>query len=454
MSGNYCFIADLSTLQIAQARAAKIKLFDYWLGTSHGVLVSENAANQLIDCLSLRVIQRTATAEAGVSILVVKSTVLTPPAAPAATPTATGKIIRFDTNSWPWYISTKPVREILRKTLLPVIPQQKIQVSYPGGAKKHSTAANIFHVRIFATPQLPAKISPLGKRASVWWGRNIGTDRSLMFTPSGCGVAIVDPKSGLTAAELVQGNNLYICLDLSGGPDELFVLEQICIAAAATLAGQTIPCVPPAPEPTTDRDLYIALCQKWRQQTTHAVRHHADELRLRVNLLQEQLTQAVRELTRVEQAEIDQHITEQERQKNFGIEYDRLLAIDQVESVTVGDDVITVFTKVLCCTDPRTDVTHEIGKFRIEIYPSGRNDGVRWFNLTRQVTGWQYSQQAPHIWNDGRACLGNMAEIIPELVGRRDFVPLATMAIAFVESVNTADRAGSSISNWPVAKRS
>ena len=58
---------------------------------------------------------------------------------------------------------------------------------------------------------------------------------------------------------------------------------------------------------------------------------------------------------------------------------------------------------------------------------------------------------APHVFHNGRPCLGNMTEVIPELVANYEFAALAMVAIQFIESVNVNDSAGMHINKWPVA---
>jgi len=474
MSGRCFFIGSLSSSQIALARASGIDLLDYTIEQTHGVLFAERLLQPLLHCLSLTAFNQADTRYDGIVSLMVKPTAAATALLPATNgESVTGKTVRFDYRLCPSKIRSfnEEIRDIVRRVLLPAIRQREIMISYPCGSRKVSTAQHCFHVRIHATAMTTMQIGswyrPKNTANFSWWGQDLPAEgRQPMFQPSGQGIQIVDPVTGEIAAELINGTDLYVLFDLFRGrwdisvrPEELIVFERLCLSAAAAITSKQITT---AADPTltqtdgtpaqTDRERYVALCQKWREQTKHAVRHHAEELRLRVNKLQEQLTMAVREFVRAEQRQIDEQITEHEHCENFGLEYDRLLALEQVTKVEVKDDLIAVYTKPLCCTDPRTDTVHEIGKFRIEIYPSGRDDGIRWFNLTRQVNAWSSEQQAPHIWRDGKACLGNMADVIPQLLGKREFALLATMAIAFVESVNVNDRAGQYVGRWPKAK--
>lgn len=134
--------------------------------------------------------------------------------------------------------------------------------------------------------------------------------------------------------------------------------------------------------------------------------------------------------------------------EKIGQEYDKLVSLPKVQRVEVAGGVIKVFTNTLFCTDDRDNVEHELGEFRIEIYITGAKDGVRWFNLTRQVGG----HHAPHVRGDGSACLGTAATGFAEFLASQEYAIVALYAINFVESANTSDDWGETISKWPVAK--
>jgi len=132
--------------------------------------------------------------------------------------------------------------------------------------------------------------------------------------------------------------------------------------------------------------------------------------------------------------------------QHLELECERIRALANVREVMLTKKKILVFTDTVYCTDPRNNLVHKIGRFRIEI---PLFEGViRWFNLERQVNGFQ----APHVKSTGNACLGNMKDLLPQLIGKREFAVATTMAIAFVESVNVNDGWGKHIDLWPVAE--
>lgn len=146
-------------------------------------------------------------------------------------------------------------------------------------------------------------------------------------------------------------------------------------------------------------------------------------------------------------------LEEQEKKgvEAYSAEFDKLLSIPHVLDVDIVGTRIRVFTDTLYCDDPRSKKRHELGKFRIEI-SLGDAPLVSWFNLTRQVVAFSgRKMQAPHVYPDGHACLGNMEEVFPSMIAAYEFSAAAQVAVAFLQQVNVEDQAGSYISRWPEA---
>ena len=138
-------------------------------------------------------------------------------------------------------------------------------------------------------------------------------------------------------------------------------------------------------------------------------------------------------------------------QEVLGEEFDRLMDLASVVAVEVVPGQLKVTTTVLYCRHPVTGSLHEIGAFDILIPTEGGD--IRWLNRTRQVTGYSTSMQAPHVFADGTACLGNVKDLFPRLIAQRDFSSALQVAIAFVEAVNVNDSAGQFIDRWPLVKQ-
>lgn len=158
----------------------------------------------------------------------------------------------------------------------------------------------------------------------------------------------------------------------------------------------------------------------WRQLSDSTLESELEALRLR--------TQAAQEL---------------------GREYDSLCQVHKVRSVTVADDHIEVYTDTLLCNDPATGAVYEMGRFKIKI-PFSSSGDVVWKNQTRQVNGYADKMMALHIYENGKACLGNTKPWFKQLIGERKFADAAKLAILFVETVNPEDtRTYKHIGKWP-----
>jgi len=179
------------------------------------------------------------------------------------------------------------------------------------------------------------------------------------------------------------------------------------------------------------------------------LRQSVDESKAEVESMQKKLeTTAHHQQEHCERLELISGDNKKE-QKRFGDEFDKLRSLPKVVDIEVTREEITVWTEVLFCTDPRTDLVHEIGEFKIAICFGCR---PLWFNKSRQVSGYYPGMNGPHIHGNGEACLGNMVDAVAEMVANQEYFVLVTFAIQFVESVNTNDSYGKFIDNWPLKK--
>lgn len=200
------------------------------------------------------------------------------------------------------------------------------------------------------------------------------------------------------------------------------------------------------------RKEYITLCaQRIRKEIERAERS-IKQARAKVESLQNQLVKAIRKAQAAErQYEIlsDASISAEEQ---LGKEFDSILALPQVRDVEINDDTLTIVTDTLYCLNPETNKYHEIGAFHIVIGAEEDNHYIRWHNQTRSVDAMRDDMQAPHVFADGHACLGNLDEILPDLIARWELAIATQLAIQFIETVNVDDSAGRYIHRWPEAR--
>lgn len=135
----------------------------------------------------------------------------------------------------------------------------------------------------------------------------------------------------------------------------------------------------------------------------------------------------------------------------LGREFNALIKTAKVSSVAVRPGTISVWTESLFCPCPKTKLKHEIGKFRIDIHLDGRADGVRWFNLSRQVDACNQAQQGPKVLRSGRACFSELKEAFPDLIAELKLSVLVQLAIEFIEQIDGDEPTASFLNLWPEA---
>ncbi len=94
---------------------------------------------------------------------------------------------------------------------------------------------------------------------------------------------------------------------------------------------------------------------------------------------------------------------------------------------------------------------HLIGKFEIDISLTALGR-IRFRNTTNPVTLDGATINAPHVNSEGQPCLGNISDILPELIGKRDFATAVQLAIAYLQTANTEDPWGRRVNLWPVVE--
>ncbi len=438
---NYFLV--LNEDQKNKIQETEVEFCDLNIDGHAGVVVDEENINPALQAIGMVVVAETGTTLEGivkVELRSIETEILSQSAE------SRGKV---EVESWNGYQKDE-FKKLVSDILVPVV-QTDIILSVPHGSQVNPVSGDKFYIRIWSGAgkkndfKAPQKI----------WGYDVAC-RDAGFKPTGKGVAIVDIETGWAVAELVK-NNLYIHHDAchSGKKSEVEIFRLLLkeVVVELTLS----------PEEKAERqrklaeerrrrsrEQYIQECSKRLKKTLEGTRKKIADGEREVEELQRQLVRRIRELAGARR-KLEQLTSCQSGElERYGKEFDKLLEVPKVRDVQVASGVIKVFTDTLYCTDPRSGRLHEIGAFLIEIYTD--NGDIRWYNLTRQVDGYDWGKsQAPHINGKGKACLGTMTEIVPELVANYEFAALTMVAIQFVESVNTDDAAGKYIDRWPLA---
>ncbi|MDP1690149.1 MAG: hypothetical protein Q8L52_03040 [bacterium] len=314
------------------------------------------------------------------------------------------------------------------------------------------------HIRIWSSAE---ELSADGYTQPTLFGAPLKwDDRKKIIKPSGNGGVLLTDDEGNQVGK-VMGDTIYIHYPLTDsyanlkwdgkGPEALFrrILEEVVYQKTATEKQKAARARAIAEKyRARSREMYVVACNGRSDRMLIQSRKIIDKNPGKVREYQQAIVKLIHESQDAERALRQIEGSRAEAATAYAQEFDRLFEVPKIRNVQVNDSVVKVFTDTLYCVDPRTEKRHEIGAFLIEMNLDGT---IHWFNLSRKVDGYERGMHAPHIFANGTACLGNMAEVIPELVANYEFAALAMVCIQFVESVNVDDAGGKYINKWPVA---
>jgi hypothetical protein len=189
------------------------------------------------------------------------------------------------------------------------------------------------------------------------------------------------------------------------------------------------------------RDTYIRMCSRRIDDTKRRAETELRNAEHLVESLSAQCVEAIRirDLNRVVAAKM----TELGLNNSYGVEYDNLFKVPNVESIRLQEDCMTIFTKTLFSLCLKDGTRRSFGKFKITITPNK----LDMENMTRKVIMLDH----PHQYGPGRFCWGNITSMITQLQGAYEYATLANVVIDFLQSVHEDDTFGSRVVKWPVA---
>lgn len=351
--------------------------------------------------------------------------------------------------TWDGALSSKRFTEIIQDNLSPFLLKRDIDVFVPHNKTQMWNRDNKnFQIYIWS--------SYVDKKSITTPEKIFGITvdcKDPAFSPGNKGIVIKDGYYAV--AELIDNRALYIHHDLI---HENTYNAEILSAEILRLAGERLSLSKDerefALQIIRERDFkrFVEVCQNRQISTLKDLEKELSEAEESITKHREGLVESIRnrdwtlkqlEFERNHNLEDAEHIIK---------EYEALLSIPKIKRLRMKGTSLEVFTNILYCEDPRTNLVHEIGEFKITI-PIDGDGSILWHNLSRQVDAHSAGQMAPHIWSSGKACEGNMEETFIELISRYEISVLAMLAIEFVESVNTSDSAGQHINKWPVASK-
>jgi hypothetical protein len=436
------FFPDVSPGKKQRLQEAQVAFCDLEIDGSSGIVLDEPELTKALEVLGASVASEGATSYEGIFKIILWSE--TPSSAVAVQPkVSVGKWYSADGKSPDEFV------RVVEDILLPVVGRDIVMTNADREPRVPVPDDGKFHLFV-GYGQRTGKNTP-----NTIFGVKTGAYTEL--APEGDGSVITEPQEGRMAVLQYKGNAAWVLVNIAhhGGQGyEHIVFRHILEEFVAEISL--------SPEERekrkkrlaearrkASREAYVKECSARFEKTVASTVQAISDGKNEIVRLQQALVRKIREVQGAERKLEQLSACKGGELEKYGQEFDKLLALPKVRDMQVADGVVKVFTDTLYCTDPRSGKRHEIGAFRIEINTSGANDGVRWFNLTRRVDGYERGMQAPHVFPQGRACLGNTAEVFPELIANYEFAAAAMVAIQFVESVNVDDSAGKYINRWP-----
>lgn len=335
--------------------------------------------------------------------------------------------------------------KLIREILTPVI-NRNVTICVP-----HNTTAELnedesrFVIHIWASPEQDydydsdESFDP----PSVLWGTELPITHSMDNKLWSEGTEICAPESTKPIAAFDTGN-LFVYADLChrSSKSELTIFEQILKAVAIQYKATKV--VVTSEEA---RDDYVKMVCKRKEAKEKEYRDSLTETQRELKESNTRIVELIRDERRILK---DMSILESDDDFNkdrFIAEYDRLMSNPLIKRIKMSTRGITAYTNVLNVTDPRTGIEHELGE--MSIYIDVQRYNVVTKNLTRQVVGLNSGMHGPHVFPDGRMCLGNMEEVIPKLIATYQLADTIEMLLAILQTVNVDDPAGRKVNCWP-----
>jgi len=344
-----------------------------------------------------------------------------------------------------------PFRLAAEEVLLPAMQRRILIYGYRDAENPVSVPSPDFHIHIWSSSKGGCEDGK-NNRCATAFGLSMDDPTAKdwnWFAPSGEGVPINNPDNGRPIAELI-GDHLYIFPPFSNNRIKMGaeIFRKILEATVEHLIVDPVERKRMLQEQT--RATFVNTCNVVASEFERTVSSIKEREAMLVSgkrsLLQasQGLQAAKQDLRRICCSTSKQEVL-------LGREFDNILQIPEVVRVKVENGQIEVFTDTIYCRDPRSEKWHELGKFRIVVSFTGEFP-VYFFNQTRKVTGYQSGMSAPHVFSEGKPCLGDAKETFYELRKKFELSTLVMYAIEFLKSVNVRDGAGQHIDQWPLAK--
>jgi ribosomal protein L40E len=131
-------------------------------------------------------------------------------------------------------------------------------------------------------------------------------------------------------------------------------------------------------------------------------------------------------------------------------EFNAMKANPKILNVRIeNEDVVTFETPQIFAYDQHGN-RYALNRYKVKM--NFKNGSVRYFGLDPSLCKngcWTQEDPHPHVnGGSGEPCLGSIASTMAQLISDKEIYALSTIAINYLESVNTDDYAGKKVKNW------
>ena len=342
--------------------------------------------------------------------------------------------------------------KILKNTLVPVI-NRDIVIDVPHGeygCVAHNTVETVFKVHVWGSPEPRNGDEEAYNPPRTLWGHRLPTGDRMSAGLWTEGVNVISPESPADKPiACFDEGNLYIYADLchTDSTPEVHIFGEIIKFVAANYAAAK----GRVDDPVVMRNNYVNLVEKRKALQVREFTNELESVRSHLHDLNRDVVVQIREEKRILKDLSALDNDDAFNIERFASEYDRLVANPLIKSVKMMNGNITVRTNTLCVTDPRTSIEHEVGRMMIHLDIKRYNVVVT--NLDRQVHGLQSNMHGPHVFANGRMCLGNMEEVLPKLVAQYQLADAIELVVAILQTCNVDDPAGRKVNCWPLSEK-
>jgi len=423
-----------------------------------GIVIERDLVEKTLKILDAEIEHENRTGLEGVSRIIIRYRGTT---APSDSKTSSYRIIINDHASIATDARTagretmvKQLAEILRDTLIPVLKRDIVLNVPHAHPRSPGLDTRGFNINVWSTPNDGTRTSR--RTPPEMWGIRVDMSGDNSYGPSVGGLPIYS-EEGCPVAELYGSNDLYIFHDAlhRGTSYELQIFRKI-MEEASKVAGLTKEELKAYKDAelerliTVSKEMFVKACSSTLNYNVAEAKRDVRQATDEISQTNQRIIQLIRNRD-VYRARADS-LEEKARSTAalYEIEYTKTVELSMVKYIVVEHKNICVYTKMINCQNPKNGKMYELGEYRIEFSLDGSDTIVRMYNVTRAVDAYERGMQAPHVFSDGRPCLGNMDEVLPELIGAYEISAATTVTIDFLSTVNDSDGAGRFVVKWPL----